>query len=80
MKENRKVRLIWDFRGPDALATAKHHAIHLKEFAQQEKLPFDEVNAIAKNDYLAMAFLIIDESYLAVFKKALKPDRGTVVK
>ena len=30
----RQIKLIWDFKGPDALETAKHHCIHLKEFAQ----------------------------------------------
>ena len=38
----RKIKLLWDFRGPDALETAKHHTIHLKEFAAIENLPFHE--------------------------------------
>ena len=27
-----KIRLIWDFRGPDCEKTAKHYKIHLTEF------------------------------------------------
>jgi len=78
--QNRKIRLIWDFRGPDAIETAKHHVIHLKEFAEIEKLPFYDVNYQMKNDYLAMAYIIIDEKNLSVYKNALKPDRGTIIK
>jgi len=29
----RKLKLIWDFRGESSEKTAEHHAIHLKEFA-----------------------------------------------
>jgi hypothetical protein len=77
--KNRKVRLIWDFRGPDALETAKHHTIHLKEFAEIEKLPYYEVDFQQQNSHLAMAFIIIDENNLQVYKNSLKPDRGTIV-
>ncbi|HFS67047.1 MAG TPA: hypothetical protein ENK67_02425 [Flavobacteriia bacterium] len=77
--KNRKIRLIWDFRGPDALETAKHHVIHLKEFAIMENLPFYEAAIQQQNDYLAMAFIIINEKNLMPYKNALKPDRGTIV-
>ena len=40
----RKIKLLWDFRGEDALETAKHHTTHLKEFATLEKLPFHEID------------------------------------
>lgn len=38
----KKIKLLWDFKGPDpdAKETAKHQAIHLKEFAEVEKLTF----------------------------------------
>ena len=77
---NRKIRLIWNFRGPDALKTAEHHVIHLKEFAQAEGLFFHECDTLLENVYLCMAFIIINEEDLNVYKDALKPDRGTVVK
>ena len=75
----RKIRLLWDFRGPDALETAKHHVIHLKEFAEKENLPFVESSIIEQNQYLCSAFIIIFETELSIYKNALKPDRGTVV-
>ena len=76
---NRKIRLIWNFRGPDALKTAEHHVIHLKEFADNNKLAYLESDTLVENDFLSIAFIIINEKDLMVFKNALKPDRGTVV-
>ena len=78
-KKDRKIRLIWDFRGPDALETAKHHAIHLKEFAEMENLLFYEVSFSQQNNFLSMAFIVINEAELKIYKDALKPDRGTIV-
>tara|TARA_B110000503_G_scaffold78179_1_gene120215 strand:+ start:9732 stop:9929 length:198 start_codon:yes stop_codon:yes gene_type:complete len=31
-----KIKLIWDFRGPNGAPTAAHHKIHLKEFCEKE--------------------------------------------
>ena len=40
---SRKIKLLWDFRGEDAAATAKHHTVHLKEFAEIEALPLHQM-------------------------------------
>ncbi|MGL1889749.1 MAG: hypothetical protein OCD76_24760 [Reichenbachiella sp.] len=34
----KKVKMIWDMRGGDAKGTAEHHAIHLKEYVQRDKI------------------------------------------
>lgn len=75
----RKIRLLWDFRGPDSFETAQHHVIHLKEFAQLENKPFLESTVIEQNKYVNSAFIIISEEYLDLFKNALKPHRITIV-
>ena len=77
---DRKIRLLWDFRGPDSLETAKHHVVHLKEFAAQEKLTFVNSDVLQQNEYVNSAFIIIEESNLEDFKNALKPHRMTIVK
>ena len=74
----RKVKLLWDFRGEDAKQTAKHHTIHLKEFAALEKLAFHEVNVSEINPMLAAAYIIVDESTMKIFRDALKPHRGEI--
>ncbi|WP_148869424.1 hypothetical protein [Tenacibaculum adriaticum] len=73
---NRKIKLIWDFKGPDGLETAKHHCIHLKEFSQIEKLHFHEINHNQLNDFHSLAYIIVDEVYMKTFRDALKPHRG----
>lgn len=73
---NRKIKLIWDFRGPEALETAKHHCIHLKEFAQIDNLHYYEVNHKELNEMLSIAFIIVDEKDMKIYRDALKPHRG----
>ena len=76
---DRKIRLLWDFRGEDAKETAKHHTIHLKEFATLEKLYFHEINVLEKNPMLSSAFIIVDESTRKTYRDALKHHRGEIV-
>jgi hypothetical protein len=73
---NRKIKLLWDFRGPDAKETAKHHTIHLEEFAVKENLEFIEIGILEKNPMLASAFITVLEKDMKVFRDALKPHRG----
>ena len=78
LKLNRKIKLIWDFRGPEALPTAKHHAIHLKEFAVKENLTFHEVDVAELSDYFSIAFIVVDEKDMITYRDALKPHRAEV--
>ena len=73
---SRKIKLIWDFKGPDGLETAKHHCVHLKEYAQIESLPFYEVAFTTLNEMHTIAFVTVDEAYMKTFRDALKPHRG----
>lgn len=73
---NRKLKLIWDFRGPSGLKTAEHHCIHLKEFAIREKLNYYEINSSTINEMHAIAFITVDEKDMPVYRDALKPHRG----
>jgi hypothetical protein len=76
---SRKIKLLWDFRGEDAKETAKHHTIHLKEFATLEKLAFHEIGVLEVNPMFAAAFIIVDESTMKIYRDALKPHRGEIV-
>ncbi|KOY51137.1 hypothetical protein [Polaribacter dokdonensis] len=75
---DRKIKLLWDFRGPDAKETAKHHTIHLKEFAVLEKLNFHEIAIKENNPMLVSAFIIVDEKDMKTYRDALKPHRGEI--
>ena len=73
---HRKLKLIWDFRGPTSQKTAKHHCIHLKEFGVIEKLHFYEVNFTTISEMHTIAFITVDEVDMKVYRDALKPHRG----
>ncbi|CAM1347253.1 hypothetical protein [Tenacibaculum halocynthiae] len=75
---DRKIKLIWDFKGPDGLETAKHHCVHLKEFAQIDSLNYHEVGYNQLNDLHTIAFIIVNESDMKTFRDALKPHRGEI--
>jgi hypothetical protein len=73
---SRKIKLIWDFKGSVSLQTAKHHCIHLKEYATIEKLNYYEVSYLEISDMHSIAFITVDEIDMKTFRDALKPHRG----
>lgn len=74
----RKLKLIWDFHGPNALKIAEHHEKHLKEYIALEKLDITLIGFEILNDSHAIAFLVVDESQMKPIRDALKPHRGQV--
>ena len=76
----RKLKLIWDFRGAYGFKTAEHHALHLREFASREKLFYHECNHETISDLHAIAYITVNESDMIMFRDALKPHRGTLAK
>ena len=73
---SRKIKLIWDFKGSVSLQTAKHHCIHLKEYATIEKLNYYEASYLEISDMHSIAFITVDEIDMKTFRDALKPHRG----
>lgn len=73
---NRKLKLIWDFKGPHSQKTAEHHCIHLKEFATIEKLHFYNVDVSIISEMHTIAFITVDETDMKTYRDALKPHRG----
>lgn len=74
----RQLKLIWDFRGPDALKIAEHHEIHLKEYIKLEKIDLNITGFEALNGVHAIAFLVVYEGDMKPIRDALKPHRGEV--
>ena len=73
-----RVKLIWDFRGPNAEAIAKHHAQHLGEYAQTENL----INTIVGQEKITpmhhIAFLVVEKKMMNTLREILKPSRGQI--
>lgn len=75
---SRKIKLIWDFRGPASAKTAEHHEIHLKEYIAIEKLPIDITGFKILDDMYAIAFIVVMEENMIQVRDALKPHRAEV--
>ena len=74
----RKLKLIWDFHGPNSSKTAEHHEIHLKEYIQLEKLDITITGIQKLSEMHAIVFLVVDEHDMKPIRDALKPHRGQV--
>jgi hypothetical protein len=72
----KKLKLIWDFRGPSAAETARHFEYHLKEsplFRTELKTGVEDLSEIH-----SFAFIIVEASEMPQFRDRLKPHRGTL--
>ncbi|WP_142783217.1 hypothetical protein [Changchengzhania lutea] len=74
----RQLKLIWDFRGPDANKIAQHHEIHLKEYIISEKLDITITGVENLSDIHTIAFLVVNEDMMKPIRNTLKPHRGQV--
>lgn len=72
----RKIKLIWDFKGPASLKTAEHHDIHLKEFVEKEQINSIAIGFEAINEMHAIAYIAVNESDMLMVRDALRPHRG----
>ncbi len=74
----RKLKLIWDFRGPDATKIAEHHVVHLKQYIKVEQLQLDIAGVEVINDMHTIAFMVVTEAQMKTVRDTLKPHRGQV--
>lgn len=74
----RKIKLIWDFRGPAAEKTAAHHEIHLKDYIAIEEVALNITGCQKVNDMHSYAFMVVEEAQMIQFRDALKPHRAEV--
>jgi len=68
-----KSKLVWEMHGPHAHGTAEHHAVHLAEFAEKEKIELFNSGVEKLSDMFSAAFMIIKESDSETVEKALRP-------
>ncbi len=72
----RKIKLIWDFRGVVAAKTAEHHEIHLKEYISIEKLSINITGFQVLNNMHSIAFMVVNDETMIQVRDTLKPHRG----
>lgn len=73
---SRKIKMIWDFRGPAAEKTAEHHEIHLKEYIIIEKFELNITGFEVKNEMHAIAYMVATDENMIQVRDALKPHRA----
>ena len=74
----RKLKLIWDFKGPDAYKIAEHHEKHLKEYIAIKNTNFNITGFEQLNDLHSIAFMVVTDDEMKPIRDALKPHRGTL--
>ncbi|SFS67941.1 hypothetical protein SAMN04487906_1309 [Zhouia amylolytica] len=72
----KKIKLIWDFRGPAAKKTAEHHLIHLQEYLALENIPFIVTDIESLSEFHTIAYIAVEEIYMKKIRDELKPHRG----
>ncbi len=71
-----RVRLIWDFFGPHAERTARHHQHHLDDFVLQEGSIDARTGTASERDGHCTAWMVVDAADVQRVRDALKPQRG----
>ena len=71
-----RVKMIWDFRGPNAQQIAEHHKIHLDEFIEIKNLKDTFTATECVSDMYCMAFMIVPSPEVDALRKILHPHRG----
>ncbi|MDC6367716.1 MULTISPECIES: hypothetical protein [Flavobacteriaceae] len=73
---DRKIKLIWDFRGPTAAHIAQHYKKHLEEFVVIEELKFDICGVEHFTNTHSIAYIVVAEFEMKEVKEILNPHRG----
>jgi hypothetical protein len=75
---NRRIKLIWDFRGPSASEIARHHEKHLQQFILAEDLPLNITGYQDHSSAHSSAYMVVEETDMLRVRDALIPHRGEV--
>lgn len=76
---SKKAELIWNFNGEDALKTAEHHLLHLKEFAQMEAVPILKYGVNKTSSLSYEAFVVIEMKWVEKLRTKLRPNKGFAI-
>lgn len=76
----RRIKMLWDFRGPEAGKIAEHHEIHLKDYIKRERIVNVETGIETISEMYSIAFMIVNESDVNNLRQSLKPHRGQIFK
>lgn len=72
----KKVKLMWDFRGTGSEQTAIHHEHHLEEFIETHNLGQKETGVQTLSEDYSFSYMIIEEEHMLLVRDALRPNRA----
>ena len=75
----KKIKMVWNFSGLDAIKIANHHIIHLREYMVLNNITMLDEGTEKVNEYAANSYIIIDSKNLEKVKNDLKPHQGFLV-
>jgi len=73
------LRLLWDYRGPNAKGIAEHFVMHLESYSQRHNLGKLQMDVLENRPGWWSAYLDAPEEQFPELKKSLKPHRVVVV-
>ena len=76
---SKKAQLIWNFNGQDGLKIAKHHIVHLKEFAQMESIQILKYGVNKTGPLSFEAFIVVEMEFVEKLRTQLKPNKGFAI-
>lgn len=74
----KKLKLIWDFTGPDASETARHHEHHLQEYLENHKMGERLTGYEALDELTALSYMVVSQEEMLKVRDDLKPHRGAL--
>ncbi len=74
-----RIKLIWDFRSPDAEKIASHHVKHLVEYITTKNIIDSNASYEKISDMYWIAFIETDKSNMIELRDNLKPHRGETI-
>ena len=76
---SQRIKLIWDFKGPNASQTAAHHILHLEEFSRSEKLENTLCGLENVHDMHHIAYLVVEKKHMDDLRERLKPQQRAII-
>ena len=75
----KKIKLIWEFSGNEAIKIAEHHLIHLNEYTSKENIDIIDQGTESLSKYRSLTYIITYENFLEKIRIDLKPNKGYLV-
>lgn len=74
-----RIKLIWDFKNPNAEKIATHHVKHLLEYISSKNIKKSDASCEEISNFHWIAYIETDKSNMIELRDKLKPHRGILI-